>query len=234
MEILVLVTLEMIKILVLIIMLIALFLLYRIAYPKQINPKKDSDIANEKPKTVPDVMGKSRFVLPDRSKPLQTPATSPENEKPEEKSDIFAAETEKKRSAVIPAEQLNEVFGDEPNLEILSLPLDDDNEIDFEAEEAEELRQTLGQEAGYADGMDYDDLENMITVVQEQPDEVSEETGRTLAALENTDMFEMLVSGDEGKMNWIKSVVERNIRNTMPEAESETADYGNFDIADIL
>ena len=230
------------KLLVIVIMLVALFLLYRIAYPKQANTKKDNEIPKEKPKSLPDVMGKSRFVLPDRSKPLQTPATLQETEKVEEKSDIFAPETEEKRSAVIPAELLNEVFGDEPNPEVMSLPLDDENEdddeneIDFEAEEAEELRQTLGQEAVYADGIDYDDLQNVVKVVKEQPDEVSEETGRTLAALENTDMFEMLASGDEGIMNWIKSVVERNIRYTMPETESETSDdtdYGDF-VADFL
>ena len=222
------------KLLVIVIMLVALFLLYRIAYPKQANTKKDNEIPKEKPKSLPDVMGKSRFVLPDRSKPLQTPATLQETEKGDEKPDIFAPETEEKRSAVIPAEQLNEVFGDEPNPEVMSLPLED--EIDFEAEEAEELHRVLGHEAMLADGIDYDDLKNVVKVVKEQPDEVSEETGRALVALENTDMFEMLVSGDEGIMNWIKSVVERNIRYTMPETESETSDdtdYGDF-VADFL
>jgi hypothetical protein len=60
------------KLFAIIIILIALFLLYRIAYPKQVDTKKNNAIPKEKPKTVPDVMGKSRFVLPDRSKPLQT------------------------------------------------------------------------------------------------------------------------------------------------------------------
>jgi Ca2+/Na+ antiporter len=58
------------KLLAIIIMLIALYLLYRIAYPKQASTKKDNEIPTEKPKSLPDVMGKSRFVLPDRSKPL--------------------------------------------------------------------------------------------------------------------------------------------------------------------
>ncbi len=217
------------KLIAIIIMLVSLFLLYRIAYPKQ-EVKKDSETPPEKPKDAPDVMGKSRFVLPDRSKPLQTPATSQETEKEEEK-----------RSVAIPPEQLDEVFGDNSNPEIMSVPLgdenEDENEIDFEAEEeAEELNRVLGYEPEYADGIDYDDLQTVVKVVKEQPHEVNEKTAGTLAALENTDMFEMLASGNESKMNWIKSVVERCVKNRMPETENEIqeVDYGNFDVADIL
>ncbi|MDR0834986.1 MAG: hypothetical protein LBN11_00170 [Tannerella sp.] len=229
------------KVLAILIMLAALFLLYRIAYPKQADTKKGNDTAPpEKPKVANDVMGKSRFVLPDRSKPLQTPATLSETETTSEKPVIFAAETEEKPSAVIPPEELDEVFADEPNPEILSIPLDDDDEeIDYEVEEeAEELNQTLGHGVVMAEGIDYDKLQTAVKAVMEQPGEVSEETAETLTALENTDMFEMLVSGDEGKMNWIKAVVERNIQKVMPETEDETSDanfdYGDFDVADYV
>ncbi|GHU63618.1 hypothetical protein FACS1894123_06730 [Bacteroidia bacterium] len=224
-------------------MLTALFLLYRIAYPKQADTKKDGNpVPPEKPKVANDVMGKSRFVLPDRSKPLQTPATLEETETTSEKPVIFAAETEEKPSGVIPENELDEVFADEPNPEILSIPLDnetEDDEIDYEAEEeAEELNQTLGHGAVMAEGIDYDKLQTAVKAVMEQPEEVSEETAETLTALENTDMFEMLVSGDEGKMNWIKAVVERNIQKVMPETEDETSganfDYGDFDVADYV
>lgn len=229
------------KLLALLIMLAALFLLYRIAYPKQADTKKGNDTAPpEKPKVANDVMGKSRFVLPDRSKPLQTPATLSETETTSEKPVIFAAETEEKPSGIIPSEELDEDFADEPNPEILSIPLDDDDEeIDYEAEEEEaELGRTLGHEAVMAEGIDYDKLQTAVKAVMEQPEDVSEETGRTIVELENTDMFEMLVSGDEGKMNWIKAVVERNIQKVMPETEDETSDanfdYGDFDVADYV
>ncbi|GHT38462.1 hypothetical protein FACS189435_4740 [Bacteroidia bacterium] len=223
-------------------MLAALYLLYRIAYPKQADTKKGNDTAPpEKPKPVADVMGKSRFVLPDRSKPLQTPVTLEETETTSEKPVIFAAETAEKPSGIIPPEELDEVFADEPNPEILSIPLDetDDDEIDYEAEEEEaELGRTLGHGAVMAEGIDYDKLQTAVKAVMEQPGEVSEETAETLTALENTDMFEMLVSGDEGKMNWIKAVVERNIQKVMPETEDETSsanfDCGDFDVADYV
>ncbi|GHT39118.1 hypothetical protein FACS189437_01590 [Bacteroidia bacterium] len=226
------------KVLAILIMLIALFLLYRIAYPKQADTKKgDNTAPPEKPKAAADVMGKSRFVLPDRSQPLQTSATPAETETTSEKASIFAPATEEKPSATIPPEELDEVFADEPNPEILSIPLDDDDEeTDYEDEdETEELNRTLGHEAIMAEGVNYDQLQMAVKVVMEQPEDVSEETGETLMRLENTDMFEMLVSGNESKMNWIKSVVERHIQNTMPETKDETSatDYGDF-VADFL
>lgn len=218
-----------------IIMCIALYLLYRIAYPKRVDTKKDDKIPDKKPDSVPDVMGKSRFVLSERSKPLQTPATLGKTEKGQEKASIFAPETGKKQSAIIPAEQLDEVFGDNPEIMSISLEYEEDNDMDFEAEEAEELSRMLGHEPVLADGMDYDNLQTVVKIVQEQPDEVNEETGRTLAALENTDMFEMLVSGDEGKLSWIQAIIERSIQKIIFETENENpdTDYGDF-VADFL
>jgi hypothetical protein len=230
------------KITVILIMLAALFLLYRIAYPKQEDMKRDRDAPPEKPKTVPDVMGKSRFVLPDRSQPLQTPATKPETGKEAEKALIFAAGTGEKPSAIIPADELDRVFGNDSGNEIMSIPLEYENEgeTDYEAEEeTEELGRVLGHEPEYADGIDYDSLQTAAKAVREQPDEVSEETAVTLEKLGHTDMFEWLVSGDEGKLNWIKAVIERNIPKTAPEmeeteGETSDADYGDFEIADFL
>jgi hypothetical protein len=228
------------KLLALFIILVALYLLYRIAYPKQPDTNKGNNVPEKEAKAVRNVMGKSCFVLPDRSKPLQTPATKQETDKSEEKAVTFAAETEEKQSAVIPAEQLDEVFGENGNSEIMSIPLEsipDDNDIDFEAEEeVEELNRALGHEAEFADGIDYDDLQTAVKVVKEQPETVSEETGKMLAALENTDMFELLVSGNEGKMSWIKTVIDRHIQSTTPETESKehNTDYGDFDVADYL
>ena len=49
------------KILAIIIMLAALYLLWRIVYPKQASTKKDNETPPEVPKNVPDVMGKPRL-----------------------------------------------------------------------------------------------------------------------------------------------------------------------------
>jgi hypothetical protein len=214
--------------------------LYRIAYPKQI--KKDSEPQSETPKKLPDVMGKSRFVLPDRSKPMQTPATLQKLDKEVEKASIFATETEEKAPVNISAQSFDKVLDDGENPAILSIALEnendetEENEIDFEAEEAEELNSVLGHEPEYAHGVDYGELQNVAQAVKEQPDEVSEETAGTLVKLENTDMFEQLVSGDEGKRSWITAIIDRSIQSRMPETEDATSDtdYGDFDVAGFL
>ena len=220
-------------------MSIAIFLLYRIAYPKQADTKKSDEAQAEKPKTVPEVMGKSRFVLPDRSKPLQTPATSQEIEKGDEKPNIFASKTEESQSAAVSPEQTDDDVSGNSNPEIMSIPLEseseEENETDIDAEETEEIRIALGHEAIPADGIDYDDLKDVVKVVNEQPEKVSEETCRTLMAVEKTDMFEKYVSGDAGKMDWIKAVIERNIQKKMPDTGNQDSDTDCDDfIADFL
>ena len=220
------------KMIALIIMLNALYLLYRIAYPKRATPS-GGDVSNKENKPARSVMGKSSFVLPDRSKPLQTPAIQPDVE-PEVKKEItFAPE---KRPAVIPPDELDKVFEDEPNPEDLDIPPDDD-EDDFDIE-AEEESERLGHEEMLADGFDFDDLTHVAAIIKKQPETVNRETGAKMAALEHTDMFETLASGNEGKMNWIKSIIERHVQNSLPETETETkiseTDNGNFDIADFL
>jgi hypothetical protein len=150
----------------------------------------------------------------------------------------FVPENETKRSAVIPHEKLEEVF-DPDDLEIS--PDEDEKELDLEAgEETEGLQQV----EGLAEGMDFEDLHEVAKVVEEQPKTVSRETGAKMVELEHTDMFEALASGNEGKMNWIKSVIDRHVQDTIPETVPETelkpeskisdAEYGNFDIADFL
>ena len=235
------------KIAALLILIVAVYLLYRIAYPKQ--PKqavqRDDSVPERKIKHVSDVVGKSRFVLPDRSQPLQTPAITVNSEASKEKEIMFAPEIQKDGSGIISPDKLDEVFEDEINPDDLDIDADDDadDEIDLEAEEALEQRNRVeGQSAMLAEGLNFDDLHEVAEVVKEQPETVSEKTAATIAALEHTDMFELLASGDEGKANWIKSVIERHIQNSEPETESTTeteneiseTEYSNFDVADFI
>ena len=228
------------QLLALIIMLIALFLLYRIAYPKQSVGKKDKEIFLEKSKSFPDVIGKSRYVLPRKSQPFQTSATSQDSESEAKKAAIFAVENAKDRKKVIPKEKLDEVFADKPNNEDyedeLDIDIDDDEEdneadIDLEAEEVEELTRTLGQEVIYADGVDFNDLQEVAKVVKEQPEEVSQRMANALRALENTEVLEQLTFGNENQMNWIKTVVGRNSQKEQPKTKDDnfnTPNYNDF------
>lgn len=162
------------KLIAIVTLLICLYILYRIVYPKRTNAKKGNETPKAKSKSHPDVMGKSRFVLPDRSKPLQTPTTNSETEKGIEKESIFAPRTEEKRPVAIPDDELDNVFDDGSNSEMMSIPLesesDEDDNIDFEAEEAEEIHQLLGYDPEFADGIDYDNLQTVVKVVKEQPE----------------------------------------------------------------
>ena len=237
-----------VKLLAIIIMLAALYLLYRIAYPKQTGTAKGGgDIPRKEEKPARSVMGKSRFVLPDRSKPLQTPATQTDIGKSEEKSSIFAAGTENRKPVAIPANELDEAFGKDGNPEIIpdysDIEIDDDDngDIDFEAEEeAEEMNRALGREAAYADGYDFDDLNTVAKVVQEQPETVDKQTGETLVALEHTELLALLAEGDEGKAGWVRAVIERQVQLKIPETEIKTemevstTDYGDFEAADYF
>ncbi|MDR2148100.1 MAG: hypothetical protein LBE91_16770, partial [Tannerella sp.] len=202
------------------------------------------DAPPQKHETVPDVVGESRYVRPDRSQPVQAPATSDETGKGIEKPGIFAAGTAVNPPAVIPDRELDGISGEEGDNVLMSIPLEAESESggEFDGEpegvpdfeDGEEPERMPGHAPEYADGVDYDDLLAVAQAVREQPAEVSEETAAALERLENTDMFERLVSGDEGRANWIRAAVERNIRKMAPERKDETedensgADYGDF------
>ena len=232
------------KIAALVILFYALYLLHRIAFPKQ-PVQRDDSVPERKTVHTSGVVGKSRFVLPDRSQPLQTPAITANSEASEEKQIMFAPESEKDGSGIIPPDKLDEVFEDEINPDDLDIDDDDDAEDEFDLEAEEELEQrnrVEGQSAMLAEGLNFDDLHDVAELVKRQPEKVSAKTAATMTALEHTDMFELLASGDEGKANWIKSVIERHVQISEPETESTTetesetseTEYSNFDVADFL
>ena len=144
------------KIAALVILLYAVYLLYRIAFPKQ-PVERDNSVPERKTVHTSGVVGKSRFVLPDRSQPLQTPANTAISEASEEKQIMFAPESENDGSGIIPPEKLDEVFEDEINPD--DLDIDDDNsddEINLEAEEEFEQRNRVeGQSAMLAEGLNF-------------------------------------------------------------------------------
>ena len=192
----------------LVIVLAALFLLYRIAYPKQSTGETKKSVSHKKSKSepIPDIMGKSRFVLPSQKEPLPTPI----------ESQIVVKENEKKFPAVIPVEELDKVFADNQN-----------DDVDFEEEEAEEYQQ--GGKIAYADGVTFNDLQTAVKVINEQPKEVSNETVHVIKSLENTELFDLLVADNESKQSWIKSVVERNFDKGQSEVVDDEVDMAVCD-----
>ena len=165
------------KIVALLILFVAVYFLYRIAYPVPQETKKINDAPQKRETVQNDVVKKIRFVRPNHGQP-QTTRTTPAKEEILEKNPyIFAPETEKDGAGIIPPDKLDEVFEDEINPNDLEIDEDDDNvsddnaEIDLEAEEALEQRNRVeGQSAMLAEGLNFDDLHEVAEVVKEQPE----------------------------------------------------------------
>ena len=211
----------------------SLYLLYRIGFGRKPETKENRNTFQKPETDEPDAVGKSLYVLPERRKPAQTPATVSKTDVWQEKADNFAAGNEKK-NAVIPTDELDEVFSEEPEPEDLDILPDEDEETDNAdlEEESEELRQTLGRDVELAEGLSIEEM----TGVAEAVNHPTDNHAGLLLKVEKTDIFEKLVSGDEGKTARIKAVIDRYLRSRNPEVESEenNKEWKDFDIRNFL
>jgi len=203
----------------LMIMLVALYLLYRIAFPPKPTETKKSDAPPRKKETdVSQVVVKSRFIRPNAGLLQTTHSSDLKADSQEENQHIFASGNEKK-GAVIPSERLNEVFGEEPNPEELDILPDEEEEAEVTdlEEEAEDLWQTLGRDAELAAGLSIEEMTEAAEAIKTPVDE----KGGLLYRVEGTDMFEKLVCGDEGKAARIREVIERHLGSRGGEGRNE-------------
>lgn len=166
-----------------------------------------------------DIIGKSKFDL----RQSRTEATTLiNNEKEKENASIFVEEEERRTSATIPLDKLDEVFSkddlsdkdsNEINLEIENTPpeFEPDNDSD-EIDEEETDEDTEGRAGvSMASGLDFNNLASMMRTV-ETPDtatsEEKEEAGRVLVEIRKTDMFEQVVSGKPKKKVVVSSLMD--------------------------
>jgi hypothetical protein len=218
------------KTFVIIVLLIALLLLFLIAYQKPSIPQKRNDNLPSEASDTNDIVGKSRFVRPVRSQSATTAATVLETENQIEKANIFAPENSK-INAVIPPEELDKIFNEPMEIDV---PLEMEMEMETDEpetdEEAEEFRQMTGKDAALASGFTYEEMADAIEAINNPSDEKAE----VLYQIEKTDLFEQLVSGNEGKFLRIKTIIDRHTQNEQPDEPENNNEYGNFDIADYL
>jgi hypothetical protein len=228
------------KIIVLAIILLSLYLIYRLSFSGQAGNRPGNEAPPSEPPDGDEAVVKSRFVLPARSNSEQHADTGKESDKQDENSPIFAAGNEKK-DAVIPPEELPEIFGEDVNPDDLDIE-PDANETDSADEpdadeEAEEIRQSAGAIEGYAEGFTYDEL---ATVIHEadKPEAMAKVSLETLRDLAQTDMFEQLVSGDAGRAARIAAVLDHGEQSLASQdedaAESKDNEYKDFDITQFL
>jgi hypothetical protein len=219
------------KLIVLVIIVISLLLIFRICFPKQKQRVDKPPVPGQA--KAEDAVIKSRYVLPDRRNLTQTAAIREKNEKPDEKPDIFAAGNGKS-VAVIPPEDLPEIFGEDPDPEELDIEPDgeeetDEPDLDAEAEELEDLQQQAGQDVEPAGGFSMEELGSIIEAVSNPTDEKAE----ILCKAENIDVFEKLVSGDEGRAERIKTLIDSHVRSRFPQ-EADTEDDSEYRDIDMM
>ncbi|SBW00577.1 hypothetical protein [uncultured Dysgonomonas sp.] len=166
-----------------------------------------------------DIIGKSKFDL----RQSRTEATTLiNNEKEKENASIFVEEEERRTSATIPLDKLDEVFSNddlsdkdsnEINLEIENTPPEFEPDNDSEEIDEEETEEDTEGRAGVsmASGLDFNNLASMMRTV-ETPDnatsEEKEEAGRVLVEIRKTDMFEQVVSGKPKKKVIVSSLMD--------------------------
>ena len=201
----------------------------------------------DKKKNEGDIVGKSQFVLKERIPVTQT-AKEADNEKEKGKGNIFAlSDVPKEHSRIIPADKLDEVFGEVPPGEAnppldIDCPMSEEPEYEDEEEEYEAL-QVSGR--SLAEGISFEQMGEAYRTVVHNPiitEEKKEETGRVLLHLKHTDMFEAMVSGGPeredrvgGLINsYLKAFHQRKAGESGENKPSATSVPKGFDVRNYV
>ncbi|KAA6348521.1 hypothetical protein EZS27_004035 [termite gut metagenome] len=231
------------------VILIALYLLYRIACPKGGEAVKGGDVPERKQADEADAIVKKHYSYisrnsstPTTATPTPTTATEEKTESSGKKQIIFVSDKEK-AGAVIPPEELDGVFASQVERIHIDYPLERGNmeetdEPDAE-EEAEELRQVLKGDTEAAGGFTYEEIAQAIEAADNpQGDgEKTRKAGEVFYTLEKTDLFEQLISTDAGRAARINAVLERYAGSIIPQDTEDTeqdTEYRNFDITAFI
>ena len=202
---------------------VALYFLYRLAFPKKTELPKSNENIPKKRNDETSIVGQSRVVLGYRSQPPPTPATASKSDNSEEKADTFAEENASEPMDIdVPAEYENE--SEEPGNE----------DVDTN-EEAEELRQTLGSEAELAAGFSYEEMDLAVEAVSQPESENEAEAAEVLYRLEHTECVEQLAAVSPEKALRIKSLISLHVQSIeLTDEENRIEDTSDFNIADFL
>lgn len=149
-----------------------------------------------RPDDVPDIVGKSSFKMkpttPIAANPTPQAATESGIEKPLENLPTFAPETEKKASARIPHDKLDEVF---EHLEIPDVPLEYEDDDEPEEITDEEMSLAAGH-AGYASGVSFEEIDRAVKTATDTSATETErrQAGQVFGRIEGTELFDRLVN----------------------------------------
>jgi hypothetical protein len=189
------------------VMFLALYLLYRIAFPNPIKKPKPPSVLSRQKINEKEIIGQSRVVLSFQRQAVPVAAKTCETVSSHENADSFVTESES-------------------GMMDISVPLDheDENEkpeIDTE-EEAEELRQLTGNETKLASGFTFEELEQAVHEVN-HPSENDRQVAKVIYRLQDTDCITQLAAISPEKAERIKSLISLHVN----EVESKTGKSGN-------
>ena len=169
--------------------LIALYLLYKIAMQtenKTENKNASRNIPEKEPEPASNVVGRSRYVSPNQRQ-------SAPDATPESKTD----ETTKSAGTFEPDKDSEEDF---------SMPLDEEENGDEADLEDEELEGVFEYERASAGGLTYEEMSEALRL---------ENNPAVLRRMEGTDMFEQLIAQDKGRKERIRAILDRHEQLTI-------------------
>ena len=189
------------------VLLLALYLLYRIAFPKPIKKPKPASVLSRQKVNEKEIIGQSRVVLGFQRQAVPVAAKTCETVSSPENADSFVPESESGMMDIsVPLEQ--EDGQEEP-------------EIDPE-EEAEELRQLMGNEPDLASGCTFEELERTVHEVN-HPSGNDKQVAKVIYRLQDTDCITQLAAISPEKAERIKNLISLHVN----EIESKTGKTGN-------
>ncbi len=189
------------------VMLLSLYLLYRIAFPKPIKKPKPTSVLSRQKVNEKEIIGQSRVVLSFQRQAVPVAAKTCETVSSHENADSFVPENESGMMDVsVPLEQ--EDGPEEP-------------EIDPD-EEAEELRQLMGNEPDLASGCTFEELEQTVHGVN-HPSGNDRQVAKVIYRLQDTDCITQLAAISPEKAEQIKSLISLHVN----EVESKSGKTGN-------
>jgi hypothetical protein len=189
------------------VLLLALYLLSRIAFPKSAKKQKIAPSLfwpklNEK-----EIIGQSRVVLSFQRQTVPVAAKTSEPVSSDRNVDSFVPENESGQMDI----SVSLKYENEP----------EEQEIDPE-EEAEELRQLTGSEPELAGGFTFEELEQTVSEVN-HPSRNERKAAKVLYRLQDTDCIIQLAAISPEKAERIKSLINLHVN----EVESKTGKSEN-------
>jgi hypothetical protein len=189
------------------VMLLSLYLLYRIAFPKPIKKSKPTSVLSRQKINEKEIIGQSRVVLSFQRQAVPVAAKTCETVSSHENEDSFVPKNESGMMDISVSLE-HETEPDVP-------------EIDPE-EEAEELRQLTGNETELASGFTFEELEQTVQEVN-HPSGNDRQVAKVIYRLRDTDCISQLAAISPEKAERIKSLISLHVN----EVESKTEKTGN-------